>query len=116
MAATKGTPHGGSDAKRGETLIYGGRIQEEPMLGDPDLLPKGRRAAMSPVTSSPAPRRGPEDDVKTQTALCAVQLGLYTDIFTGGRKGLSAGRRLCLGHSRQEVLATISKALPRAKQ
>jgi predicted RecB family nuclease len=76
--------------QRGEPLIYGGRIQEPGLLGDPDLLRKATGGYVAGDIKSGAGEEGPEDDASPKLHY-AVQLGLYTDILE--RKGLSAGRR-----------------------
>jgi len=76
--------------QRGESLIYGGRIQAEDLLGDPDLLRKeDEHAYVAGDIKSGAGEEGSEDLAKPKKHY-AVQLGLYTDILQ--RKGLSAGR------------------------
>jgi predicted RecB family nuclease len=76
--------------ERGEALIYGGRIQADGLLGDPDLLRRDAAGYVAGDIKSGAGEEGPEDNSKPK-AHYAVQLGLYTDILE--RKGLSAGRR-----------------------
>lgn len=76
--------------QRGETLIYGGRIQIEGLLGDPDLLRRQQSGYVAGDIKSGSGEEGPEDNSKPKVHY-AVQLGLYTDILE--RKGLSAGRR-----------------------
>ena len=76
--------------QRGEPLIYGGRIQEPGLLGDPDLLRKETGGYVAGDIKSGSGEEGPEDDSSPKLHY-AVQLGLYTDILE--RKGLSAGRR-----------------------
>ncbi len=76
--------------QRGEPLIYGGRIQEPELLGDPDLLRKEPGGYVAGDIKSGAGEEGPEDDAGPKLHY-AVQLALYTDILE--RKGLSAGRR-----------------------
>lgn len=75
--------------QRGESLIYGGRIQAEGLLGDPDLLRKHESRYVAGDIKSGSGEEGPEDNSKPKGHY-AVQLGLYTDILE--RKGLSAGR------------------------
>ena len=76
--------------QRCDSLIYGGRIQVEGLLGEPDLLRKEGDAYIAGDIKSGAGEEGPEDLSKPKKHY-AVQLGLYTDILE--RKGLSAGRR-----------------------
>jgi hypothetical protein len=76
--------------QRDEPLIYGGRIQEAGLLGDPDLLRKETGSYVAGDIKSGAGEEGPEDDA-TPKLHYAVQLALYTDILQC--KGLSAGRR-----------------------
>lgn len=76
--------------QRGEPLIYGGRIQVDGLLGDPDLLRKEGVGYIAGDIKSGAGEEGPEDDSKPKIHY-AVQLGLYTDILE--RKGQSAARR-----------------------
>jgi predicted RecB family nuclease len=76
--------------RRGEPLIYGGRIQEPGLLGDPDLLRKETGGHVAGDIKSGAGEEGPEDNSSPKLHY-AVQLALYTDILE--RKGLSPGRR-----------------------
>jgi predicted RecB family nuclease len=76
--------------QRGEPFIYGGRIQEPELLGDPDLLRKEPGGYIAGDIKSGAGEEGPADDAGPKLHY-AVQLALYTDILE--RKGLSAGRR-----------------------
>jgi predicted RecB family nuclease len=76
--------------QRGEPLIYGGRIQSEGLLGDPDLLRRSESGYVAGDVKSGSGEEGPEDNSKPKIHY-AVQLGLYTDILE--RKGLSAGRQ-----------------------
>lgn len=75
--------------QRGDPLIYGGRIQFEGLLGEPDLLRKQESGYVAGDIKSGSGEEGPEDNSKPKIHY-AVQLGLYTDILE--RKGLSAGR------------------------
>ena len=72
--------------RRGEPLIYSGRIQEPGLLGDPDLLRKEAGGYVAGDIKSGAGEEGPEDDSSPKLHY-AVQLALYTDILE--RKGLS---------------------------
>ncbi|MCZ7641501.1 MAG: TM0106 family RecB-like putative nuclease [Pseudorhodoplanes sp.] len=76
--------------QRGEPLIYSGRIQQDDLLGDPDLLRKEVGGYVAGDIKSGAGEEGPEDNSSPKEHY-AVQLGLYTEILE--RKGLSAGRR-----------------------
>lgn len=76
--------------RRGDDLIYGGRIQHDDLLGQPDLLRKEPGGYVAGDIKSGAGEEGGEDDRKPKKHY-AVQLALYTDILE--RKGLSAGRR-----------------------
>ncbi|WP_446831978.1 TM0106 family RecB-like putative nuclease [Candidatus Foliamicus sp.] len=76
--------------EREELLIYGGRIQEGELLGDPDLLRREGDGYIAGDVKSGSGEQGSKVDAKPKTKY-AVQLGLYTDILE--RKGLSAGRR-----------------------
>jgi predicted RecB family nuclease len=75
--------------KDGERLIYGGRIQEGNLLGDPDLLRKGLGGYVAGDIKSGAGIEG-NDDLSKPKKHYAVQIALYTDILE--RKGMSAGR------------------------
>jgi predicted RecB family nuclease len=75
--------------QRGDALIYGGRIQADGLLGDPDLLRRHGAGYVAGDIKSGAGEEGPEDNPKPKVHY-AVQLGLYTDILE--RKGISAGR------------------------
>jgi predicted RecB family nuclease len=74
---------------RGEPLIYGGRIAEDDLLGDPDLLRKRGDGYVAGDIKSGAGLEGSEDLSKPKIHY-AVQIALYTDILE--RKGLSGGR------------------------
>lgn len=76
--------------RRGESLIYSGRIREGDLLGVPDLLRKEDGGYIAGDIKSGAGEEGPED-LSTPKPHYAVQLALYTEILE--RKGLSAGRR-----------------------
>jgi predicted RecB family nuclease len=76
--------------RRGEPLIYGGRIQEGDLLGGPDLLRREGDGYIAGDIKSGAGEEGPENNSAPKLDY-AVQLALYTDILE--RKGLSAGRR-----------------------
>lgn len=74
---------------RGEPLIYGGRIQADDLLGDPDLLKREDGGYVAGDIKSGAAEEGTED-LSTPKVHYAVQVALYTDILE--RKGVSAGR------------------------
>jgi predicted RecB family nuclease len=76
--------------KRGDSLIYGGRIRIENLLGEPDLIRKEGSGYVAGDIKSGAGFEGmsDENDGKPKKHY-AVQLGLYTDILD--KLGLSAG-------------------------
>ena len=74
---------------RGEPLIYGGRIQADGLLGDPDLLRKEGGGYSAGDIKSGAGMEGPEDMSKPKKHY-GVQLALYTDILE--RRGMSVQR------------------------
>lgn len=76
--------------QRGTLLIYGGRIQADGLLGDPDLLRKEGAGYIAGDIKSGSAEEGPEDSARPKLHY-AVQLGLYTDLLE--RLDLSAGRR-----------------------
>jgi uncharacterized protein len=76
--------------RRGEELIYGGRISHGDLLGDPDLLRKTSGGYIAGDIKSGAGEEGRED-LKKPKKHYGVQVALYTDILE--QKGLSAGRR-----------------------
>jgi predicted RecB family nuclease len=77
--------------KRGDSLIYGGRIRTGNLLGEPDLIRKEGSGYVAGDIKSGAGYEGmsEESDGKPKKHY-AVQLGLYTDILD--KLGLSAGR------------------------
>ena len=77
--------------RRGESLIYAGRIGVEDLLGEPDLLRKHGNGYVPGDIKSGAGEEGAseESDGKPKVHY-AVQLALYVDILE--RLGLSAGR------------------------
>lgn len=83
--------HTESAIKRGDALIYGGRIRAGDLLGEPDLLRKQGNGYVAGDIKSGAGEEtiGDADDKKPKKRY-AVQLALYTDILE--RKGISAGR------------------------
>jgi predicted RecB family nuclease len=77
--------------KRGDDLIYGGRISADDLLGDPDLLRRDGRAYVAGDIKSGAGEEGASEDADGKPKRhYAVQLALYTDILE--KLGLSAGR------------------------
>jgi predicted RecB family nuclease len=78
--------------RRGDPLIYGGRISADDLLGVPDLLRKEIGGYVPGDIKSGAGEEGGDDDSDGKPKLhYAVQLALYIDILE--RLGLSAGRR-----------------------
>jgi predicted RecB family nuclease len=76
--------------KRGDALIYSGRICADDLVGITDLLRKGIGGYIAGDIKSGSGEEGEEDsDDKKPKKHYAVQLALYTDILT--RLGLSAG-------------------------
>ena len=75
--------------RRGEPLIYSGRIQANGLLGNPDLLRKEGNGYIAGDIKSGAGEEG-SGDLSKQKKHYAVQLALYTDILE--RMGLSAQR------------------------
>ena len=77
----------------GAPLIYGGRIEADDLLGEPDLLRKEGTGYVPGDIKSGAGEEGGEDegDDSRLKKTYAVQLALYMDILE--RLGLSAGRR-----------------------
>lgn len=77
--------------KRGEPLIYGGRISSDDLMGEPDLLErKGNGYVAGDIKSGAGEEGATEDDDGNPKRHYAVQLALYTDILE--RLGYSAGR------------------------
>jgi uncharacterized protein len=77
--------------KRGEPLIYSGRIGSGDMLGIPDLLRKTIGGYIPGDIKSGAGEEGVDEDSKKPKIQYAVQLGLYVDVLE--QLGLSAGRQ-----------------------
>jgi predicted RecB family nuclease len=75
---------------RGESLICGGRIQSDDLLGEPDLLRREEIGYIPGDIKSGAGEEGPDDDKKPKKHY-AVQLALYVDILE--RLARSGGRR-----------------------
>jgi len=77
--------------KRGEPLIYSGRICADDLVGIPDLLCKaGDGYVPGDIKSGAGEEGGGDDDDKKPKIRYAVQLALYADILE--RMGFSAGR------------------------
>ena len=78
--------------KRGDTLIYGGRISAGDLLGEPDLLRKEAGGYIPGDIKAGAGEEGGGDDSDGKPKLhYAVQLALYIDILE--QLNLSAGRK-----------------------
>jgi uncharacterized protein len=76
--------------KRGESLIYGGRIKIGNLLGEPDLIRKEGTGFVAGDIKSGAGFEGMSDGGEGKPKKhYAVQLGLYTDILD--KLGLSTG-------------------------
>lgn len=77
---------------RGDSLIYGGRIHADDLLGIPDLLRKGTSGYVpGDIKSGRGEEGGGDETDGTPKIHYAVQLALYVDILE--RLHLSAGRR-----------------------
>jgi predicted RecB family nuclease len=78
--------------RRGDDLIYGGRIKADDLLGVPDLLRRGGKGYVAGDIKSGAGVEGASEDIDGRPKKhYAVQLALYTDILE--KLGHSAGRR-----------------------
>jgi len=78
--------------RRGEPLIYSGRISSDELLGIPDLLRKEPGGYVPGDIKSGAGEEGGGDDAEGKPKLTyAVQLALYVDVLD--QLGFSAGRR-----------------------
>ena len=76
---------------RGDTLIYGGRIRADDLLGEPDLLRRKQGGYVAgDIKSGAGVEGGNEDTDGRPKKHYAVQLALYTDILE--RMGFSGGR------------------------
>ena len=76
---------------RGDSIIYGGRIQADGLVGMPDVLRKsGDKYVPGDIKSGAGEEEGGDGDSKPKIPY-AVQLALYVDVLE--RIGLSAGRR-----------------------
>ena len=97
---------------RGVPLIYSARIQQDGLLGDPDLLRKEGEGYIAGDIKSGAALEGGYDTGSPKKHY-AVQLALYTDILE--RKGWSPGRYAFVWDiNRQEVLYDL--AAPNGKR
>jgi predicted RecB family nuclease len=77
--------------RRGEALIYGGRIVSDDLVGIPDLLRfEGVGYVPLDIKSGAGEEGGSDDGDGKPKIHYAVQLGLYVDVLE--RLGLSAGR------------------------
>jgi predicted RecB family nuclease len=77
--------------KRGDILIYSGRLSVDELLGEPDLLrKKGSGYVAIDIKSGSGEEGGDEDEDGKPKKTYGVQLALYTDILD--RLGVSAGR------------------------
>jgi len=75
---------------RGDTLIYGGRISADGLLGEPDLLRWTQGGYVAGDIKSGAGVEGASEDTDGKPKKhYAVQLALYTDILE--RMGFSGG-------------------------
>ena len=80
-----------SAMQRGESLIYGGRIQRDNLLGEPDLLRRCSNGYVAGDIKSGAGVEGETEDSDGKPKKhYAVQLALYTDILE--QLGVSGGR------------------------
>jgi len=87
---------------RGESLIYGGRIAADDLLGDPDLLRLQGGGYVAGDIKSGSGEESPEDDAKLKKHY-GVQLALYTDILE--RKGVAQSRKPFVWDVRGEEVA-----------
>jgi predicted RecB family nuclease len=77
---------------RGDVLIYGGRISNGDLLGEPDLLRRDVSGYVAGDIKSGAGEEGASEESEGRPKKhYAVQLALYTDVLE--RLGRSAGRR-----------------------
>jgi uncharacterized protein len=78
--------------RRGDPLIYGGRISTADLLGEPDLLRREGNGYVAGDIKSGAGLEGESDEEEGKPKRhYVVQLGLYTDLLES--LGASAGRR-----------------------
>ena len=77
--------------RRGDPLIYRGRIAADDLLGDPDLLRRDERGYVAGDIKSGAGEEGATEEADGKRKKhYAVQLALYTDVLE--RLGFSGGR------------------------
>lgn len=77
--------------RRGDALIYGGRIAADDLLGEPDLLrQEGKQYVVGDIKSGAGEEGGTEEIAGKPKKHYAVQLALYAD--TLDRLALSVGR------------------------
>lgn len=77
--------------RRGDQLIYSGRISAGDLLGQPDLLLREGAGYLAGDIKSGAGEEGADEEDRKPKKKYAVQLALYTDILD--QLGFSAGRR-----------------------
>ena len=95
--------------RRGDALIYGGRISADDLIGIPDLLRKEIGGYIpGDIKSGAGEERGGEDGDGKPKLHYAVQLALYVDILE--RLGLSAGRRAFVWTSMARKCLTTSRS------
>ena len=85
--------------RRGDALIYSGRIRAGELLGVPDLLRREGDGYLAGDIKSGAGAKGTEDLAKLKKHY-AVQLALYTDILERNRI-FRRQERVHLGHPRK---------------
>jgi len=92
----------------GAALIYGGRIEADDLLGEPDLLRKEGAGYVPGDIKSGAAEEGGEEEGRLKKTY-AVQLALYVDVLE--RLKLSAGRRAFIWDVHEkEVLYDLNAA------
>ncbi|RYF94549.1 MAG: TM0106 family RecB-like putative nuclease [Caulobacteraceae bacterium] len=96
--------------RRGEPLIYSGRISANDLLGVPDLLRReGTGYVPMDIKSGRGEEGGSDDEDGKPKLHYAVQLALYVDVLE--RLGMSAGRRgLILDSRGHEVTYDLAAA------
>jgi predicted RecB family nuclease len=99
--------------KAGEELIYGGRITDGDLLGEPDILKRvGSVYVPGDIKSGAGLEGGGEDDGKPKRHY-AVQLSLYADVLK--RLGFSTGEEAFVWDVHREEVAYDLSA-PRGKR